>query len=334
MRGKFGVVLALILLACCRAAADAQTPVVMKFGNTNTPGSPIMDGVYEFARAAGEKSQGRIKVEVYPNNQLAKGEAAHIQGVQFGTMDLTANGSAAIGGAFEPAYQALDLPFLFSSREQVWRVMDGPIGQELLKKMEAKGLKGLCFGGGFGFRHVLSNKRPILTVDDMKGLTIRVQESPTYITMMKALGANPVPMPYAELYLAMKQGTVDAMEFPVSGFVTDKFYEVTKYYSLTSHSYSPIAFFVNIKKYQGLPADLRQAVDEAGKAACALHRKNEVQKEREGLDFVKEKAGVQVNEVRDLRPFQSRMGPVYEFVASKVGKEFMDRLMAAARAAE
>ena len=334
MRRNLGIGLALLLAALCLTPAGAQSPVALKFGNTNTPGSPIMDGVYEFARAAGERSQGRIKVEVYPNNQLAKGEAAHIEGVQLGTIDLTANGSAAIGGAFEPAYQALDLPFLFSTREQVWRVMDGPIGQELLKKMEPKALKGLCFGGGFGFRHVLSNKRPILSVDDMKGLTIRVQESPTYIMMMKALSANPVPMPYAELYLAMKQGTVDAMEFPVSGFVTDKFYEVTKYYSLTSHSYSPIAYFVNLRKYQALPPDLRQAVDEAGRSACALHRKNEVQKEREGLEFVKDKAGVQVNEVRDMKPFQDRMGAVYDAVAAKVGKEFVERLVAAAKAAK
>jgi len=136
-------------------------------------------------------------------------EAAHLEGAQLGTIDIVPIGSAPIGGMFEAAYQALDLPFFWSSREQVWKVMDGPIGQELLKRMEAKGVKGFCFGGGWGFRNMMVNKRPITIPDDMKGLTIRVQESPAYVAFMKALGANPVPMPYVEVYLAMKQGTID-----------------------------------------------------------------------------------------------------------------------------
>src|SRR5215470_12216534 len=100
----------------------------------------------------------------------------------------------------------------------------------------AKGERAFCFGGGWGFRNMMSNKRPIVTPDDMKGQTIRVQESPTYITMMKSMGANPVPMPYVEVYLAMKQGTIDGMELPSFSLTADKFQEVTKYYSMTRHS--------------------------------------------------------------------------------------------------
>src|SRR5947199_263759 len=208
-----------------------------------------------------------------------------------------------------------------------------PIGQELFKKMEAKGVKGLCFGGGWGFRNMLSNKRPINTPDDMKGQTIRVQESPIYVAMMKQLGANPVPMPWGEVYLAMKQGTVDGMEIPVVTMFSDKFFEVTKYYSLTKHTYPPISWFMNLKRYQSLPADLRQVVDEAGKAACALDRKSEVDKEKGELELIR-KAGVQVNEVKDLKPFQDRMGPAYDVVTTKVGKEWMDRVTAAVKAAQ
>src|SRR3989442_4154746 len=211
--------------------------------------------------------------------------------------------------------------------------MDGAIGQELFKKMEAKGVKGLCFGGGWGFRNMLSNKRPINTPDDMKGQTIRVQESPIYVTMMKQLGANPVPMPWGEVYLAMKQGTVDGMEIPVVTMVSDKFYEVTKYYSLTNHTYPPISWFMNLKRYGAVPADVRQAVDEAARATCALDRKSEVDKEKGDLDFIR-KSGVQVNEVKDLKPFQDRMAPAYDLVGSKVGKEWMDKIMAAVKAAK
>jgi len=329
-----------VVLACAavllwgpRLPVEAQAPLVLKLGTVNPGESPRNLAAYEFARVAAERSKGRIRVEVYINNQLARGEGATLEGVQLGTIDVAPVGSAPIGGIFEPAYLPLDLPFLWESRAQVWKVMDGPVGQELFKKMEAKGVKGLCFGGGWGFRHMLSNKRAINTPDDMKGQTIRVQESPIYVSLMKQLGANPVPMPWGEVYLAMKQGTVDGMEIPVVTMISDKFYEVTKYYSLTNHTYPPISWFMNLKRYQSLPADLRQAVDEAARATCALDRKAEVDKEKGDLESIR-KAGVQVNEVKDLKAFQDRMGPAYDLVTTKVGKEWMDRVLAAVKAAK
>jgi len=333
MLKTFGSALALVLVALGSSPAAAQSPLVMKFGTAASPGNPMTDGAFEFAKVAGEASKGRLKVEVYHSGQLGKSESALLEGAQLGTIDLVASGSAPIGGMFEASYQALDLPFFWASRAQVWKVMDGAVGQELLRKMEAKGLKGFCFGGGWGFRNIMSNKRAVATPDDLRGQTIRVQESPTYIGMMKALGANPVPMPFGELYLAMKQGTIDGMELPPVTVRSEKFHEVTKFYSLTHHSYPPIAYFTNLRKYQAMPADLRQALDQAAKAACAMHRKMEVEKEQGDLDFIK-KAGVQVNEVKDLKAFEARMGPVYEAVTAKVGKEFMDRLMAARAAAK
>src|SRR6266851_4827788 len=146
---------------------------------------------------------------------------------------------------------------------------------------------------------MMSNKRPVVTPDDMKGQTIRVQESPTYVAMMKAMGANPVPIAYVEVYLAMKQGTIDGMELPSFTFTSDKFQEVTKYYSLTRHSYPPIAWFMNLKKYQALPADVQKVVDDSMKDACQLHRRLEVGKEKSDFEVMK-KAGVQINDVKDM----------------------------------
>ena len=313
--------------------AHAQAPMVMKIATVNSGDNPRNQAAEELARQLGEKSKGRIKGEVYINNQLARGEGATLEGIQLGTIDFAPVGSAPIGGIFEPAFLPLDLPFLWTSREQAWKVMEGPIGDELLKKMEAKGVKGLCWGGGWGFRHMLSNVRAINVPDDMKGQTIRVQESPTYVSMMKELGANPVPMAYGEVYLAMKQGTVDGMELPVFTAVSDKFHEVTKFYSLTKHTYPPIAWFTNLRKYQALPADLRQAVDEAAKATCAKDRSAEIDKEESDL-AVMEKAGVKINEVTNLAAFQARMKPAYDLVSAKVGKEWLDKVMAAAKAAQ
>ena len=322
----------LVAVAPVAAQTTPAAPMVWKMGTPTGPDSPINLAAAVLDKTLQEKSKGRMKIELHLGNSIAKGEGAHLEGVQLGTIDVFAVGSAPVGGSFEPLYQALDLPFLWSSREQVWKVMDGPLGQELLKKMEAKGLRAFCFGGGWGFRNMMSNKRAIFTPEDMKGQTIRVQESPTYIALMKALGANPVPMPYVEVYLAMKQGTIDGMELPSFTVTADKFQEVTKFYSLTRHSYPPIAWFANLKKYQALPPDLQKAVDESMKAACDANRKIEVEREKADFDIMK-KAGTQINEVKDIKQFQALMKPVYDSVESKVGKEFMGRLNAAIAAA-
>jgi len=333
-RLALAIALCSIVLLGAAPGAPAQTApqYVWKAGTVTSGGNPLNDAMEQFAKQLGERSRGRIKVDVHIANALAKGEGAHLEGVQLGTIDVVAIGSAPVGGMFEPLYQALDLPFLWSTREQVWKVMDGPLGQELLKKMESKNLKAFCFGGGWGFRNMMSNKRPIFTPEDMKGQTIRVQESPTYVAMMKAMGANPVPMAYVEVYLAMKQGTIDGMELPSFTLTSDKFQEVTKYYSLTRHSYPPIAWFMNLKKYQALPGDVQKMVDESMRDACQLHRRLEVEKEKNDFEIMK-KAGVQINEVKDIKAFQALMKPAYDYVEGQVGKDFMARLRAAAQAA-
>lgn len=318
-----------VLLVVPAGPAPGQAPIQLKAGTAAGGDSPHNEAFYEVAKALEQKSKGRIKMEVVIGNALAKGEAAHLEGAQIGSIDVVGIGSAPIGGMFEPLYQALDTPFFWTSREQIWKVMDGPLGMELLKRMEAKGVKGFCFAGGWGFRNMMSNKRPIFTPDDMKGQTIRVQESPTYIALMKALGANPVPMPYVEIYLAMKQGTIDGMELPSFTLTADKFHEVTKFYSLTRHSYPPIAYFMNMKRYQSLPPDLQKVVDESMRQGCEAHRKFEVEHEKRDFEIMK-KAGVQINEVKDIKAFQALMKPVYASVEQKVGKEFMDRLSTAA----
>jgi TRAP-type transport system periplasmic protein len=323
------IAIALVLLVLAPVLAWAQAPIQLKAGSGVGPGNPVNDALYDLAKQLDQRSGGRLKLDVVISNGLAKGEAAHLEGAQLGTIDIVPIGSAPIGGMFEPAFQALDLPFFWSSREQVWKVMDGPIGQDLLKRMESKGVKGFCFGGGWGFRNMMVNKRPIKTPEDMRGLTIRVQESPAYVAFMKALGANPVPMPYVEVYLAMKQGTIDGMELPSFTLTSDKFQEVTKYYSLTRHSYPPIAYFMSMKRYQSLSPDLQKIVGEAMQQTCALHRKLEVEREKQDYEVMK-KAGTQINEVKDPKAFQALMKPVYTSVAQQVGKEFMDRLATAA----
>jgi len=144
------MVAAVASLALAGTPARSQAAAVMKFGTTVAPGNPTTDAAAEFARVAAERSKGQLKVEVYPNNQLGRGENALLEGVQLGSVDITVSGSAAIGGIFEPSYQALDLPFLWASREQIWKTMDGPIGQELLKKMERRASRASASVAGGG----------------------------------------------------------------------------------------------------------------------------------------------------------------------------------------
>ena len=310
--------------------ASAQAQVVIKIATVNSGDNPRNLAANEFAKQLATRSGGKIKAEVYPNNQLAKGEAALVEGAQLGTIDIVPVGAAPIGGIFEPSYLPLSLPFLWPSRQHVWKAMDGDLGAELTKKIEAKNLKVRCFGGGWGYRNIMSMTKSIKSPADMKGMTIRVQQSPVYIGMMKQLGANPVPMPWSETYLAFKQGTVDAMESPTVSMVSEKYHEIGKFYSLTKHTYEPITWFASRKMYDSLSPDLRAVVDASAKVACALDRQAELDSEASDLELIK-KAGVEIYDIADTRPFRDMMTPVYQEVAAKVGKEWLDKVIEAAK---
>jgi TRAP-type transport system periplasmic protein len=312
------------------SAAPAQV-VTLKLATIVGNDNPFTTSAYKFKEVAEAKSGGRIKVEVYPAGQLTKNEIVQIEGMQLGTVDIAAVSLPSAGGKFDPKLLASDVPFLYRNREHVWRVMDGPVGQDLMKRFEPLGAKPFCYGGGWGFRGVLSNKRPVMVPDDLKGQTIRVPPIPTLVEVFKSFGANPVPMIWGEVYMAVRQGTVDGLELPVTTAVSDKFHEITKYYSKTLHSYPAAVWMMAKPKYDSLPADLQKVVDETMAASCAQHRQDEVKAEVEGLALMKAK-GMQVNEVKDIRLFQERAQPVWKFLEQKAGKEIVDRVIAEARA--
>jgi len=323
---------ALVIFAVLGLVTPAPAQVVtLKLATIVGNDNPFTTSAYKFKEIAEAKSGGRIKVEVYPAGQLTKNEIVQIEGMQLGTVDVAAVSLPSAGGKFDPKMLASDVPFLYQNREHVWRVMDGPVGQELMNRFEPLGAKPFCYGGGWGFRGVLSNKRPVFVPDDLKGQTIRVPPIPTLVEVFKSFGANPVPMIWGEVYMAVRQGTVDGLELPVTTAVSDKFHEITKYYSKTLHSYPAAVWMMAKPKYDGLPADLKKVVDETMAASCAQHRQDEVKAEVEGLALMKAK-GMQVNEVKDIRLFQERAQPVWKFLEQKAGKELVDRFIAEARA--
>ena len=330
----FGLCAFALSLACAvlvPGPVPAQAPITLKLATIVGVEHPFSTSAMKFKEVAEAKSGGRLKIEVYPAGQLAKNGTVMLEGMQLGTVDIGANDTPTIGAKWDPKFLMPDVPFLFQSREQVWKVVDGPIGKELIKRLEPLGAKGFCFGGGWGFRNVLSNKRAVFTPADLKGQTIRVPPVPTLVEVMKAFGANPVPMQWGEVYLAMKQGTIDGLELPATTVTSDKFHEITKYYSITRHSYPPGIWTMASAKYNSLPDDLKKVIDESMQAACAQHRQDELKQEVEAFAMMKAK-GVQINEVKDIREFQERAQPVWKFLEAKVGKEFFDRVVAEAHA--
>ena len=267
-------------------------------------------------------SNGRIKVELYPNAQLG-GDRELCEGVQMGTIQMALPASSVLAG-FDKRVQVLDLPYLFTSRKTAFEALDGILGDKLDQYLLSKGFVVLGYQEN-GMRHVTNSRRPIKTPADLKGLKIRTMENPMHIAFFKELGANPTPMSWGELYTALQQGTVDAEENPYAMIDDGKFYEVQKYVSETGHVFSYEILIAN-KKFMGkLPADLRKVVVDAAHKAIMTQRAS-LEKEEAAFKAKVTKAGLTANELtpEQKKPFVDATKKVYAQFENELGKEIMD----------
>ncbi len=248
-----------------------------------------------FKKEVEEKSNGRIKVEVYPNGQLG-GDRQTIEALNLGTLEMCIPGGTVLSG-FVDDFEVLDLPFLFKSKEDAFKVFDGKVGDELNKKLEDIGIVNLGYGEN-GYRHVTNNKGPITKPEDLKGVKIRTMENPIHMAAFKAFGANPTPISFNELFTALQQGTVDAQENPIPIIYTSKLYEVQKYLTLTGHVYTNCPYLISKTFYDGLPEDLQQVVREAAADCITAQRKMCNDQEQEYLEELKA-SGMEINELTD-----------------------------------
>lgn len=301
---------ALLALAVGAVPAVAQDKITMKLGwvSPDNPLDPYAIGARAFKDEVEKNSKGRITIQLYPNRQLGD-EKQMAEGLQFGTVDagVITNGALA---QIEPTLQILDLPFLYPDAEKVDRVVDGKIGEQIAKKVEGKGILVLGFMGG-GFRHMINNVRPVNKPEDVKNVKYRVMQNPIYIDMFSSLGGNAVPMAWAEVYTAVQQGTLDGLELPISVIESLKVNEITKYLSLTHHTYSVIELLVSKRWFDKLPADLKKVVRDAGKVATLAQRKAFRENEAKQLASLKAK-GWGVNVVADLKPFATAVKSVHD----------------------
>ena len=303
-------------LTLIAAAVSAQAETTLRFGYEAPRSDTQHLAAKKFNELLKEKTKGEIKLSLFPDSTLGNAQAM-ISGVRGGTIDLEMSGSPNFSGLV-PNLNVIDIPFIFQNKEHAYRVLDGEIGQGLLKELEDKGLKGLAFWE-VGFRSMTNSKHPIHTPEDVKGLKIRTNQNPMYVKAFQLLGANPVPMPLSELYTALETRAVDAQEHPIGIVWSVKLYEVQKYLSLTNHGYTPLLVVMNKAKFDGLSPELQKAIIESAQEAGKYQRELNAKKEIEILDKMK-KAGVEVVEQVDMKPFKDTVEqPVRQFFIEKNG---------------
>jgi tripartite ATP-independent transporter DctP family solute receptor len=268
---------------------------------------PVHKGMVYFAEQVAERSNGQMRIDIYPSGQLGS-ERQCLELLQIGSLGMT-KVSAAVLENFAPRMKVLGLPYLFRDDEHAWAVLNGPIGKDLLLEAQNYWLRGVCFYDA-GSRSFYTKDRPINSPDDLDGLKVRVMNSQTAMQMVKALGGAPTPISFGELYTALQQGVVDGAENNPPSFYTSRHYEVCKYYSIDEHSTVPDVMLIGTNTWERLTAQEQTWLQEAADASVEYQRKVWAASEQEALDAVKA-AGVQIN-YPDKAPFAARVEDIYE----------------------
>lgn len=318
---KIAAALTMALGVSVASAAD------VKFGYGASEQHPQGQAATRFAELVKAKTNGRINVRTYASGKL--GSDPQMQSsLQGGTLEMMTGPTSNLVGAIKE-FGIFDLPYLFGSYKEADAVLEGKVGQELLQKLESINLVGLSYQEN-GFRHITNSKLPINKVEDIQGLKIRVIQNPVFIDTFKALGANPVPMPYTDLYNALESRAVDAQETPPGLIEASKFYEVQKYMSMTGHVYSPFIVLASKKWWTSLSDADKKAVKEAAAEAAVFQRKIT----REMADQISFKVlpghGMKVNTLQpaELARLRERVKPVVEKYSQVVGEQLVKDVQA------
>jgi len=310
------VVAALVSMLVGPLAYAGTRPIILKLGYVHVPENPSAVSSIRFGKLVEERTQGRVKVEIYPGGQLGQ-QPEVFAGVSMGTIEMSNMSTSAIV-QFCPEMGVWDLPYLFRDSRHAYSVLDGPIGKKVsdlcLKKT---GARNLAYTEN-GWRHFTNKVRPINTPDDLKGLKIRSISAPMMVEAIRALGANPVPVAWGEVYMALQQGVADGQENPHNNTYGAKLYEVQKYVSMSAHVYNPMGHIINEKLFQSLPADIQKILVDTAQESAVYSREQAIKIEEDCLKQLLGK-GMIANIPPDLSLFRDKSRPVYDKFAGQVG---------------
>jgi TRAP-type transport system periplasmic protein len=306
------------------AGSDAFT---MRMSMQETGTSLQVRVALRFAAAVNRRSNGQLKVEIYPNNQLANQQGT-VDGLTSGVVDLAII-QASVMFSLVPRFQIFDLPFLFKNLESGFRVLDGPIGNELFADMDSKGITGLVWGST-GFKELETVSKAVVVPEDMKGLRIRVQNGPVYVATYQALGAVPVTIDVSEAFVALSQRTVDGMDINLDAVTTQKFYTVIKHVAMLNHIFVVSPLMGSKRKIEALPPSLQRILREEAKAVVPFWRSSIASQTAEDIQILKQN-GVAFTEIQ-YPAFRKAVDPVYAMVQSKLGVDLIERVGRAAGA--
>jgi tripartite ATP-independent transporter DctP family solute receptor len=301
-------------------AAGAQT--VLKIGYATTAASHYGVGSTAFCDDIEKGTQNRYKCQQFPSSALG-GEREMIEAVQLGTLDLVNTSTGPVGN-FVPEVKIVDIPFLFRDYDHARKVMDGPIGQDILAKFPSKGIIALGWTEN-GFRHMTNNKRDIVKPADAAGLKMRTMENKVHMDGYKTFGILPTPMAFPELFGALQQGTVDGQENPIPVILASKFSQVQKHLSLTGHVYSPALLLLSPKVWTKLSDADKKVFTDAAKKAGVAQRKKVNDDENNGIAQL-EKDGMKVTKAVDGQAFRDALKPAYLAYAKEFGADNIKRI--------
>lgn len=301
-----------LLLVLSELSIRADNKIVLHCADVQSSGYPTVEGLLYMSRLIAEQTEGRIKIAVYPNGALGP-EDSIIDMVRHGVLDM---GRVSLSQfvKINPNLEVLLLPYVFKDDSQKWKVLEGPIGNNLLEGLSKSNLMGLCFYEA-GYRSFYNSKRPIFAPEDLQGLKIRVQPSPIMIEMIDFLGASAVPIDFNEVYPALRAKAVDGAENNLPSFLSMGHYKAARYFSFDRHSSIPEIVFISKKTWNRLAPSDQEIIKRCAKESVLYQRKLWAQ--YENASYLKlQHEGCKFNEV-DIEAFKQRFKPFYRMYASK-----------------
>jgi C4-dicarboxylate-binding protein DctP len=323
LKGGFAIVAAMVALVL-PITAQAQAPILIKFSHVVAPETPKGKGANKFKELAQKYTDGKVKVEIYPNSQLYK-DNEEVDALQLGAVQMLAPSLSKFGPLGAKEFEVFDLPYLFPNKEALRRVADGPLGKELLRKLEDKGILGLGFWDN-GFKILSANTR-IDNPEEMLGLKVRIQSSKVIEAQMRALGALPQVLAFSEAYHALQTGVVDGTENPPSNMYTQKMHEVQKYATVTNHAYNGYALIANKKFWEALPADVRGNLDRAVRESTDYVNAIAQQENDAAMEAMR-KAGTtefHVPTSKEREAWINALKPVHKDMERRIGRELLGK---------